>query len=138
MMEDCVATSNAGIEDILDLIAEGKTQAEISTELKEILQDYFRIEFINRFDDIIIFDSLEPAALEKIGELQIEKLQQELAKRNIGFSVSKETLTRLAKEGHDPRYGARGMIRLVQDKIENKLAEMIINGEIHEGERIEF
>jgi ATP-dependent Clp protease ATP-binding subunit ClpC len=133
-----IATSNAGIEDILDLIEEGKTQPEIEKELKEILQDYFRIEFINRFDDIIVFDSLTPVALEKIGELQIEKLQQELAKRSIGFSVSQQTLARLAKEGHDPRYGARGMIRLVQEKIENKLAEMISNDEIKEGERVEF
>src|SRR5882724_1489799 len=133
-----VATSNAGIEDILDLIEEGKTQTEIEKELKEILQDYFRIEFINRFDDIIIFNALTPEALEKIGELQIEKLQQELVKRNIGFSVAKETLSRLAQESYDPRYGARGMIRLVQDKIENTLAEMIINGQINEGERIEF
>lgn len=133
-----VATSNAGIEDILDLIAEGKTHTEIATELKEILQDYFRVEFINRFDDIIVFNSLTPDALEKIGVLHIEKLKQELAKRNIGFSVSQETLARLAQEGHDPRYGARGMIRLVQDKIENKLAEMIINADLKEGERIEF
>jgi len=133
-----IATSNAGIEDILDLIEEGKTQTEIEKELKEILQDYFRIEFINRFDDIIVFNSLSPEALEKIGELQIAKLQQELAKRNIGFSVSTQTMKYLAKEGHDPRYGARGMIRLVQDTIENKLAEMIINEEIKEGERVEF
>jgi len=133
-----IATSNAGIEDILDLIEEGKPQTEIEKELKEILQDYFRIEFINRFDDIIIFNALNPEALEKIGELQVAKLQQELAKRNIGFSVSQQTLARLAKEGYDPRYGARGMIRLVQEKIENKLAEMIINDEIKEGERVEF
>ncbi len=133
-----IATSNAGIEDIIDLIEEGKTQNEIEKEIKEILQDYFRIEFINRFDDIIVFDALTPDALERIGELQIEKLKQELEKRNIGFSVSQQTLSHLAKEGHDPRYGARGMIRLLQDKIENKLAEMIINDEIKEGERVEF
>lgn len=133
-----IATSNAGIEDILDLIAEGRSQSEIEKELKEILQDYFRIEFINRFDDIIIFNALTPDALEKIGILQVEKLKQELAKRNIGFSVSNQTMKYLAKEGYDPRYGARGMIRLVQEKIENKLAEMIINDEIKEGERVEF
>ncbi|MBA3724285.1 MAG: ATP-dependent Clp protease ATP-binding subunit [Candidatus Levybacteria bacterium] len=133
-----IATSNAGIEDILDLINEGKTHTEIEKELKEILQDYFRIEFINRFDDIIIFDALKPEALEEIGVLQVEKLKQELAKRNIGFSVSEQTMKHLAKEGYDPRYGARGMIRLVQEKIENKLAEMIINEEIKEGERVEF
>lgn len=133
-----IATSNAGIEDILDLINEGKTQTEIEKELKEILQDYFRVEFINRFDDIIIFNSLKPDALQKIAHLQIEKLQAELAKRNIGFSVSEKTIERVANEGYDPRYGARGLIRVIQDRIENKLAEMIISNQLQEGQRVEF
>jgi len=133
-----IATSNAGIEDILDLINEGKSQAEIEKELKEVLQDYFRVEFINRFDDIIIFNSLKPDALQKIAVLQIEKLKLELQKRNIGFSVSDNTIAHIAQEGYDPRYGARGLIRVIQDKIENYLAEMIIQGKLNEGERIEF
>lgn len=133
-----IATSNAGIEDILDLINEGKTQTEIEKEVKEILQDYFRVEFINRFDDIIIFNSLKPDALQKIAILQIEKLKQELEKRSIGLSVSDTTLQHLAQEGYDPRYGARGLIRVIQDTIENQLAEMIIKGTLKEGERIEF
>jgi ATP-dependent Clp protease ATP-binding subunit ClpB len=133
-----IATSNAGIEDILDLINEGKSHKEIESEIKEILQDYFRIEFINRFDDIIVFNSLKPDALQKIAVLQIEKLKLELQKRNIGFSVSDKTLEYLAKEGYDPRYGARGLIRVIQDKIENQLAELIIAGKLNEGERIEF
>jgi ATP-dependent Clp protease ATP-binding subunit ClpA len=133
-----IATSNAGIEDILDLINEGKNQKEIEKELKEILQDYFRIEFINRFDGVIIFNSLKQDALQKIAILQVEKLQTELAKRNIGFSVSKETIERIAQEGYDPRYGARGLIRVIQDRIENKLAEMIIGNELKEGQRVEF
>lgn len=133
-----IATSNAGIEDILDFINEGKTQAEIEKELKEILQDYFSVEFINRFDDIIVFNSLKISALQKIAVLQIEKLKRELGKRNIGFSVSENTIAHLAQEGYDPRYGARGLIRVIQNKIENHLAEMIIQGKLKEGERIEF
>jgi ATP-dependent Clp protease ATP-binding subunit ClpC len=133
-----IATSNAGIEDILDLITEGKNQAEIEKEIKDILQDYFRIEFINRFDDIIVFNSLKPDALAEIAVLQIEKLKRELDKRSIGFSVSDRTIEHLAKEGHDPRYGARGLIRLIQEKIENKLAEMIISNKLREGQRVEF
>ncbi len=133
-----IATSNAGIEDILDLIAEGKKQSEIEKEVKDILQDYFRVEFINRFDEVIIFNSLEKQALEKIALLQVEKLKQELSKRSIEFDVSEETLKRLAEEGHDPRYGARGLIRLLQEKIENTLAEMIISGKLKEGERVVF
>lgn len=133
-----IATSNAGIEDILDLIEEGKETDEITKEVKEILTDYFRIEFINRFDDVVIFNALKPDALFEIGRLQIEKLKHELAKREIGFSVSDETLQYVAKESYDPRYGARGLLRYIQEKIENQLAEMIINNQIQKGQTIEF
>lgn len=133
-----IATSNAGIEDILDLINEGKNQKEIEKEVKEILQDYFRVEFINRFDDIIVFNSLKPDALKDIAVLQVNKLREELDKRDIGFSVSQETIEKLAQEGYDPRYGARGLIRVIQDRIENKLAEMIIGNQLEKGQRIEF
>lgn len=133
-----MATSNAGIEDILDMIEEGKKQAEITKEVKEVLQDYFRIEFINRFDDVIVFNPLIPEALEKIARLQISKLTTELTKRKIAFSVSDATLKYIAKESYDPRYGARGLLRYIQEHIENKLAEMIIAGELQEGSRVEF
>jgi ATP-dependent Clp protease ATP-binding subunit ClpB len=134
-----IATSNAGIEDILDMIEEGKEQQEIVKELKDdVLQDYFRIEFINRFDDIVIFNALKPEALAKIGRLQIEKLQFELQKRNITLEIADESLAYLAKESYDPRYGARGMLRAIQDSIENKLAEMILNGDLKDGSKVEF
>ncbi len=134
-----IATSNAGIEDILDMIEEGKEQQDIVKELKDdVLQDYFRIEFINRFDDIVIFNALKPEALAKIGKLQIEKLQFELQKRNIILNVSDESMAYLAQESYDPRYGARGMLRAIQDSIENKLAEMILNGDLQDGSRVEF
>lgn len=134
-----IATSNAGIEDILDMIEEGKDQQGIVKELKDdILQDYFRIEFINRFDDIVIFNALKPEALAKIGRLQIEKLQFELLKRDITLNVGDESLAYLAKESYDPRYGARGMLRAIQDSIENKLAEMILSGELQDGSKVEF
>lgn len=133
-----IATSNAGIEEILDMVNDGASHDEISKEIKDILSDYFRIEFINRFDGIIIFNALKPDALKEIAKLQIEKLQIELSKRSIGFSLSDNSLETLAKEGFDPRYGARGLLRLIQERVENKLAEMIINGELKEGQRIEF
>lgn len=133
-----IATSNAGIEDILDLIDEGKSHGEIEKEIKDILQDYFRIEFINRFDDVIVFRSLQPDALKKIALLQIEILQQELKKRDIDLLIHDTTLNRLVHDGYDPRYGARGLIRLLQDKIENKLAQMIITNRLEKGQRVEF
>jgi ATP-dependent Clp protease ATP-binding subunit ClpC len=134
-----IATSNAGIEDILDMIQENKTSEEIIKELKEeVLQDYFRIEFINRFDDIAVFNALKPDQLAKIGRLQIEKLQTALLKKHITLEVSDEALSYIAKESYDPRYGARGMLRMIQDTIESKLAEMILNEEVKPGEKVAF
>jgi ATP-dependent Clp protease ATP-binding subunit ClpA len=133
-----IATSNAGLDDILDLIAEGKSTKEIEKEVKEILQDYFRLEFINRFDGIIFFNSLLPKALEEIAYLQIEKLKIELAKREIDFAVSDNAIKQIANMSYDPRYGARELLRVIQDTIENKLAEMIIAGQLEKNQKIVF
>jgi ATP-dependent Clp protease ATP-binding subunit ClpA len=133
-----IATSNAGIEDILDLVEEGKSGDEIGKEIKEILQDYFRIEFINRFDEVVIFEALKPEALKGIAKNQIDKLQAELNERDIRLSVDDSFIERLAQDGYDPRYGARGLLRLVQERIENALAEGIISGKISDGELVEF
>jgi ATP-dependent Clp protease ATP-binding subunit ClpA len=133
-----IATSNAGIEDMLDLIDEGKTTAEIETELKDILQDYFRIEFLNRFDGIVMFNTLQPEALQAIAKLQIKKLASELKKRRITLTVRDASIERIAEESYDPRYGARGLLRHLQDNVENRLAEMIISGDLVEGQSIEL
>lgn len=131
-----IATSNAGIEDILDLIEEGKTTAEIEPEIKDILQDYFRIEFINRFDAVVLFNTLVPTALGEIARLQLEKLAIELAKRDIELMVSDDSIKAIAEVSYDPRYGARGLLRYLQDNVENRIVEMIISGELAEGQQV--
>ncbi len=133
-----VATSNAGLEDILDLLAEGKKAQEIEKEVKEVLSDYFRLEFLNRFDHIIVFNALNANALVEIGKLHITRLALELKKRDITLTVSEETLMQLARQADDPRYGARGIIRNIQDTIESSIADMIIKGNISSGQTIAF
>ena len=133
-----IATSNVGIEDILDLAAEGKSNEAVAKEVKEILQDYFRIEFINRFDDVVIFNALKPESLEGIAESQIEKLAAELEQRQIKLNIRPGFIKQLAADAYDPRYGARGLLRLLQERIENVLAEGIISGEIKEGDLVDF
>ena len=133
-----VATSNAGIDEIIDMIDEGKTQEEIEKELNDILQDYFRLEFINRFDDIIIFNALKFQDLKEIAKIQIKKLEDELAKKKIKLVVRDKTYEMLAKEAFDPRFGARKLLRLIQDKIENQLVELIITNQLQENQVIEF
>jgi len=133
-----VATSNAGIEDILGLMKEGKSNQEIVKELKEILEDYFRIEFLNRFDGIILFQSLSPESLVDIAKLHIEKLQQQLIQKGIRLKVKPETIETLANKSHNPRYGARGLLRMIQDTIESSIAAMIVNDQIKSGDVVEF
>lgn len=133
-----IATSNAGIEDILDLIEEGKQHAEIEKEIKEIMQDYFRIEFINRFDDIVVFKALDVPSLVGIAELQVRKLAIELYARGITLEVKPETLQQLAESAYDPKYGARGLQRVIQENLENPIVEMLMQDQVKPGERIVY
>jgi len=133
-----IATSNAGIEDILDLVEEGKEHSEIEKEIKEIMQDYFRIEFLNRFDDTIVFKALDIPALVGIAELQVQKLAIELYARGISLEVKPESLQHLAESAYDPKYGARGLQRVIQDNLENPIVEMIIQDQVKPGERIVY
>ena len=133
-----IATSNAGIEDIIDLVKENKDHDHIEKEVKEILEDYFRIEFLNRFDNIVIFKALNETALTEIAMNQLNILKQELSLRQIQIDFSDQLIKQLVNESIDPRYGARGLIRLIQDKVENILAEKIVHGELKPGNIIQF
>ena len=133
-----IATSNAGIEDILDLLAEGKSREEIDKEIKLILEDYFRIEFLNRFDSIVIFNALDEKALFDIAQKQIEKLKFQLSKQKILLEIPDSFIHSLVSESNDPKFGARGLLRLIQDKIENKLAEAVVSGELKAGQKFSF
>ena len=133
-----IATSNAGIEDILDLIEEGKQHTEIEKEIKDIMQDYFRIEFLNRFDDIVVFKALDVPSLVGIAEIQIQKLAIELYTRGITLEVKPETIQQLAESAYDPKYGARGLQRIIQENLENPIVEMIMHDQVQPGQRIVY
>jgi ATP-dependent Clp protease ATP-binding subunit ClpA len=133
-----IATSNAGIEDILDLVAEGKSHDEIEKEVKEIMQDFFRIEFLNRFDDIIVFKSLDAEALFGIAQLHAARLAAELANRGITLHSREDSLHQLAVAAVDPRYGARGLQRLLQEQLEDPIVEMLVKDELRAGQEITF
>lgn len=133
-----IATSNAGIEDIVDLYETNSSKQKIKAEIKEILQDYFRIEFLNRFDHIVLFHALDKKALTQIAKKQLDKLAVELKLRNISINYSQELINKLVQESLDPRYGARGLLRLIQDKVENVLAKQIVSGKLQAGDTISF
>ena len=97
------------------------------------LKDYFKPEFLNRLDDIIIFDILSKEAIEEIVKIQVNLVKERLAAKEIQLDVSSEALTLLTKEGYNPQYGARPLKRLIQSKILNQVASLIISKGLMKG-----
>ncbi|QQG42399.1 MAG: AAA family ATPase [Candidatus Giovannonibacteria bacterium] len=139
-----IMTSNIGGEFIremgsLGFVSESDRKAakrgdELKTKIQRALENHFRPEFLNRLDEIIIFNSLTPEMLKQIAKIQIMKLARRVSGRGIEILVQKSAEDALAKEGYDPNYGARPLRRLIQNRILNPLAEKIISKEIKEGD----
>ncbi len=133
-----IATSNAGYKVILEAV---KTNTPWS-EVKQKLLDYFfkegifRPELINRFDGVIIFKPLTKENLIAIAELLLKKLKKNLKEKEIDFVITPELKEKIVELGYDPVFGARQMRRVIQDKIENILAEAILGEEIKRGESV--
>jgi len=100
------------------------------------LKRHFRPEFLNRVDDVIIFQSLDEEELSRIVDIQLEKLKQRLAQQNLTLDVDSTAKKLLAKEGYDPQFGARPLKRAVQERILNPLSLRLLEGEFKPGDRI--
>ncbi|MBJ7473225.1 MAG: AAA family ATPase, partial [Solirubrobacteraceae bacterium] len=96
----------------------------------------FKPEFINRLDDVLIFDALSPDQLVSIVDIQLNQLQKRLAQRRLSLEVSLEAKQWLADRGFDPLYGARPLRRLVQQAIGDQLARMLLAGQVHDGDTV--
>ncbi len=129
-----ILTSNIGAEHIDRMsnfgFASDKGEvaqySQAKDKVMESLKLFFRPEFINRLDEIIIFDILSTETIRKIVGLQIEDVKQRLAKKEITLTVSDEVLDYLAKEGYDPKFGARPLKRVIQSKILTSVANMMV------------
>jgi len=91
------------------------------------LKNHFRPEFLNRLDDIVIFDVLSPEAIRKIVDIQIDLVQKRLEEKEIALEVSSEVREYLAKDGYNPQYGARPIRRIIQNKILTPIASLMIS-----------
>ncbi|MDQ3197590.1 MAG: AAA family ATPase, partial [Verrucomicrobiota bacterium] len=100
--------------------------------------DVFRPEFINRVDEIIIFNRLSDEDLKKIVEIQLHRLTKRLANQKILLELSDAAKARIARVGHDPVYGARPLKRAVQKEILDPLSLQILEGKIHEGQTVKI
>jgi len=113
---------------------EEKNQYEDSkTKVLSSLKDYFRPEFLNRLDEIIIYNILTPSAIKKIVVMQMSLVEERLKAKDIELKVSSEVLEYLGKQGYDPQYGARPLKRLIQSKILTPVASLMISNGVMEG-----
>jgi ATP-dependent Clp protease ATP-binding subunit ClpB len=102
----------------------------------EALKDNFRPEFLNRLDEIVVFDVLPPEAILEIVGLRMQVVKERLTTKEIGFKISDEALKYLAKEGYNPHFGARPLNRLIQNKILNPVASFIISNGVKKGDTV--
>ncbi len=127
-----IMTSNIGSAEIL-AAKKPEQQEEI---LMKVLQGFFRPEFLNRIDDIIVFQRLTKEELAKIVELQVAEVKKRLKKKGIDLEISKMAAMYLATAGYDDQFGARPLKRLIQTKILDELALELIENKIKEGDKV--
>lgn len=133
-----IFTSNAGSSLIYEGLRQGQEIDALTDDLRRELEKAFRIEFLNRFDGIIIFKPLTQPQVEKIARMKLARLTKLLRKdKKVEVTFSEGLIKRLAREGYDPALGARPLRRLIQDRLESPLAMKILQGEIKEGGQVE-
>ncbi|MBA2648709.1 MAG: ATP-dependent chaperone ClpB [Legionella sp.] len=130
-----VMTSNLGSHLIQEM--SNKKYEEVKQAVMELVSQHFRPEFINRIDDTVVFHSLEKKQIEKIAAIQISYLQHRLKQQDIRLEVSADALKHLSDAGYDPVYGARPLKRVIQNQLENPLAQGLLRGEFKPGETIQ-
>ena len=136
-----ILTSNLGSQFLTDIDDEDEEISNISSAQNKVLEavrGHFRPEFLNRLDEIIIFNKLNRSNMNKIVEVQFARLSNRLKTRNILLELDDLALHYLATKGYDSHYGARPLKRVIQREIENILANKILQGEIKDGDKIKI
>ncbi|MBU6491049.1 ATP-dependent Clp protease ATP-binding subunit [Patescibacteria group bacterium] len=133
-----IATSNAGAELIRESVAQEGGEANLRERVLETLQTQgiFKPEFLNRFDDIIMFKPLSREQMSRVAELLLVDLNERLKDRNITVHATPEALAKLVELGFDQEFGARPLRRVVQDKVENLVAQKLLEGTLNRGDTL--
>lgn len=127
-----IMTSNIGSQ-YIDISNKEERDTKIRTELRT----YFRIEFLNRIDDIVIYDALTESEIHQIAHLMLTEVEHRLATQGILVSWSQSLIDRISQLGYDPSLGARPLKRAITEYIINPLSEKILMGEVTEGDSVE-
>ncbi len=138
-----ILTSNLGSDFIEKMESLGFTNnskkdeyAHTKDKVLDALREHFRPEFLNRLDDIIVFDILSLEVIRRIVDIKIKIIRERLLGKDIGLDISDDALTYLAREGYNPHYGARPLARLIQEKILNPVANFIISKGVKKGDTV--
>ncbi len=127
-----VMTSNIGTEYTL----EGADKKEIQEKINRSLKEHFRPEFLNRIDEVIVFNRLRKEDVVRVVDIQLEILQKRLNERKVSLKVSEKARRWLAERGYDPMFGARPLKRLIQRSVQDPIALRILKGEVKDGSMI--
>ncbi len=135
-----IGTSNAGAEFIRQQINQGIDPEKLSEQLVDhiLRQGSFSPEFINRFDAVVVYKPLSQEDLIQIAKLMLERLNQRLAKKKLQLEINDQLIKKVAELGYDPVFGARPMKRVIAEKIEDKIAQKILAGQVKKGETIKI
>ncbi len=139
-----ILTSNIGSEFIQKMETMGFSNrsgiaeyAQTKEKVEGALKNHFRPEFLNRLDDIVVFDILTPEAIDSVVILQIEQIRVRLLEKGITLVVSPEARAKIGKDSFDPHYGARPIRRFIQTKVLNEVASLLVNKETRDGSIVE-
>ncbi len=130
-----VMTSNLGSQIIQELTSK-KDYLALKSTLMDIIAQHFRPEFINRIDEVVVFHALNEKQIHSITEIQLQRLRQRLAERDLHLEVSEAAINHLAKMGYDPVYGARPLKRTIQQELENPIAKDMLEEKFLPGDKI--
>ena len=132
-----IMTSNIGSSELIEnMNQEGNIPEEVKDRVTGELKNYFRPEFLNRVDDIIVFSALTLEQVKKIIDLAFKAIANRLADRDMTLTMTDAAKELIAKESYDPQYGARPIKRYLQKHVENELASMIIRGDLVDGGKV--
>ena len=133
-----IATSNAGSELIRESVKKNIAIGKLKIELLDFLQKerIFTPEFLNRFDEIVVYKPLTTQELLEVAKIELEELEKRLQVKDINFEVSPKALAFVANLGYDPVYGARPLRRVIQDTLEAQIAKLILTEKLKRGEKV--
>src|SRR5690606_32296618 len=130
-----IMTSNLGAE-YLTQLGENEDSEAVREQVMAVVRGAFRPEFLNRIDEIILFHRLKKEEMGRIVDIQMRRLQKLLDERKINVKLEPDARDWLAEKGWDPAYGARPLKRVIQETVQDPLAEMILAGSVKDGETV--